>query len=53
MRGRVRTDVDGVARLGTAWAKGASALLAEVPSVVVPEEFNVLINPRHPEVGSL
>ena len=32
---------------GTAWAKGASTVLARVPSVVVEEEFNVLINPMH------
>ncbi len=38
---------------GTAWANGARTLLAEVPSVVVPEESNVLINPRHPAAASL
>jgi RES domain-containing protein len=32
---------------GTAWASARSTLLAEVPSVVVPEELNVLINPLH------
>jgi RES domain-containing protein len=35
---------------GTAWAKGAGTLLARVPSVVVEEEFNVLLNPRHPDL---
>ena len=38
---------------GTAWANGALTLLAEVPSVVVPEESNVLINPRHPAASAL
>lgn len=38
---------------GTEWASGTSALLAEVPSVVVPEESNILINPRHPAAASL
>ncbi len=34
---------------GDAWlASGASALL-RVPSTIVPEEDNVLINPQHPE----
>jgi RES domain-containing protein len=36
---------------GTAWAKSRNTLLALVPSVVVEEEFNVLINPGHPDVG--
>ena len=38
---------------GTAWANAARTLLAEVPSVVVPEESNILINPRHPAAASL
>ena len=36
---------------GTAWAKGTSTLLARVPSVVVEEEFNVLINPMHSDLS--
>jgi RES domain-containing protein len=31
---------------GTAWASGAKTVIAEVPSVIVPEEANLLINPR-------
>jgi RES domain-containing protein len=38
---------------GTNWAAGGTSLLAEVPSVVVPEELNVLINPRYPDAASL
>ncbi len=38
---------------GTAWVQGKTALLAEVPSVIVPEEHNILINPRHPGVAKL
>ena len=42
---------------GTAWANasradGASALL-EVPSAIVPEEKNILINPAHPDVAQI
>jgi RES domain-containing protein len=33
---------------GTAWLQGLTALLADVPSIVVPEESNLLLNPRHP-----
>ena len=38
---------------GTQWAKEGRAVLAEVPSIVVPEESNVLVNPRHPDAGQL
>lgn len=38
---------------GDVWAaSGASALLL-VPSVIVPDEYNVLINPQHGDVGSI
>lgn len=37
---------------GDAWLKDpAGSLVLEVPSVVVPEESNVLLNPRHPQMG--
>ena len=40
-----RTSIE----FGTNWIRsGASALLV-VPSVIVPEELNVLINPQHPD----
>jgi RES domain-containing protein len=35
------------ARLGHEWVVGAKSALLMVPSVIVEEEFNVLINPRH------
>jgi RES domain-containing protein len=34
---------------GDEWLNGLSAALLLVPSVVVPEEYNVLINPLHPD----
>lgn len=33
---------------GDDWLENGDSLLAEVPSVIVPEEFNLLLNPRHP-----
>ena len=33
---------------GDEWLRGGTAPLLEVPSVIVPEEKNVLINPIHP-----
>ena len=38
---------------GTAWIQGRASLLAEVPSVIVPEEHNILINPLHRDVARL
>jgi RES domain-containing protein len=38
---------------GDAWSKsGASALLL-VPSVIVPDEYNVLVNPQHAAASAL
>ena len=38
---------------GTAWVRSAESLLLIVPSVVVPEEANVLINPLHADARTL
>lgn len=38
---------------GDGWLKSNASLLYQVPSVIVPEEGNVLINPRHPDAGRL
>ncbi|HRN76216.1 RES family NAD+ phosphorylase [Ottowia sp.] len=38
---------------GTAWAASSASLLAQVPSVIVPEEHNLLLNPRHPDAAQL
>lgn len=39
--------------LGDAWIKGNASVLLEVPSVIVHEEFNVLINPVHADAAKL
>jgi RES domain-containing protein len=38
---------------GTAWLRSNRTALLVVPSVIVPEEFNVLINPGHPDSRSI
>lgn len=38
---------------GQRWLSGNASLILEVPSVIVPEELNVLINPRHPAAATL
>ncbi len=39
--------------MGDAWLKGNSTPLLRVPSAIIPEEFNYLINPRHPDFGRI
>lgn len=38
---------------GNEWLKRCGALVLMVPSVIVHEEFNVLINPRHKDADKL
>ncbi|WP_308419605.1 RES family NAD+ phosphorylase [Chitinimonas koreensis] len=38
---------------GEAWVRGMRSAVMLVPSIVVPEECNVLVNPRHPGVGGI
>jgi len=40
-------------RVGDAWLKAGESLVLRVPSVVVPGEFNYLINPVHPQYAEL
>src|SRR5262245_18710718 len=42
-----------LARLGDAWIKAATSLALRVPSVVIPQQPNFLINPRHADFSSL
>lgn len=38
---------------GTAWANGGKSALLAVPSIIVPEEMNVLINPAHADAAKI
>lgn len=38
---------------GDSWARSCTSLLARVPSVIVAEELNLLINPRHADITKL
>jgi RES domain-containing protein len=40
-------------RFGTAWLRSLASALLRVPSVIVPDEYNVLINPRHSDSRSI
>ncbi len=39
-----------LADIGTQWTVSMKNLLLQVPSAVVPDEFNILINPAHPDM---
>lgn len=39
-----------LAELGASWAKKGKTLLLRVPSAVVEHEYNILINPLHPDI---
>jgi RES domain-containing protein len=45
--GKVSLDV------GDTWLNSLESAVLAVPSIVVPEEFNFLINPRHPDAAKL
>lgn len=38
---------------GDAWLTANTSLVLQVPSVLIPEEPNFLLNPRHPELGRI
>lgn len=38
---------------GDAWIKSSRSAVLRVPSAVVPEEFNYLLNPAHPDFSRL
>lgn len=40
-------------QLGTAWVRRKTSLLLRVPSAVIPEEYNYLVNPAHSSVARL
>ena len=42
-----------LARIGTEWALSLESLLLRVPSAVIQHEFNILINPMHPDLRSV
>lgn len=40
-------------QLGSDWLRSLSSLALAVPSALVPQEFNYLLNPRHPDFQKL
>jgi len=46
-------DIPATQAIGSSWLVSHRSLLLEVPSVLVPETWNVLVNPLHPEARQL
>ncbi|QIL80157.1 RES family NAD+ phosphorylase [Diaphorobacter sp. HDW4A] len=46
-------DSANAAAAGTAWLNSRQSLLMYVPSVIIQQESNVLINPLHPDIGRI
>jgi RES domain-containing protein len=44
-----RQPVDDTRDIGADWANGLTSAVLEVPSTVIPREFNYILNPRHPD----
>ncbi len=44
---------EGLRDFGTSWAEAANTVGLVVPSVVVPEEHNVILNPAHPDFAKI
>ncbi|MGK3958959.1 RES family NAD+ phosphorylase [Sorangium sp. So ce118] len=42
-----------VQQIGDSWVAGSASLLLRVPSAIVPAEGNILLNPKHPDFGTL
>ena len=47
----IDAETEDTQAFGDAWLAGGEAPLLKVPSVVVPESFNILLNPLHPAAG--
>lgn len=53
LRSRDLTSVSLCQVAGSTWVRTANQLAIQVASVIVSEEFNVLLNPKHPDYNSL
>ena len=42
-----------LAELGSAWAAEGRTVALRVPSAIIPEEHNLLLNPSHPAIAEI
>jgi RES domain-containing protein len=48
-----RTDQNFTQGRGNRWAQAGESLLLQVPSAIVPKEYNFLLNPLHPQFNTV
>ena len=48
-----KVDNNELQKLGSDWAKSKRSVALMVPSAVLDEEWNVLLNPRHPNFSAI
>ncbi len=53
MRWREEPPGEATKDLGTAWVEDRSSAVLKVPSVLIPIEFNLVVNPLHPDFRRL
>lgn len=42
-----------LAEIGTSWAQSKETAVLAVPSAIIPQELNYLLNPAHPDFGRI
>lgn len=50
---RAEPPPGGTMAIGDRWVKEGSSAALKAPSVIVPEEFNYVLNPLHPDFGKI
>ena len=48
-----KLDLTCTRSLGDAWLRARTAAIAKVPSAILPETWNYLLNPLHPRAGEI
>lgn len=53
LKGKWQNDIDYSRFIGNEFLQACKSLLLKVPSAIIPDEYNILINPRHSAFGKV